>query len=301
MNTLNTLWMGDIEPWMDELFITKAFLKNGFKPKEVKLIIDKRINKFYNFCLVTFNSLEEANLALFRLNGKKISKTNMYFKLNIIKSTEEKSKNVYVGNLSPKVNDIELYNFFKSKYSSVYYASVINEKGISKGYGFVHFSKEKEYINCLKEMNGTVFHNKIIKVKPKTYTDKEMKKTINLINNLFSIHNYYKNLMYQTTRIEEEIYIENDETTFSSQEKEQEQEQEKGSPLSNFNLKPNKFSDNIELLESNDHITLYKKIKESVNKMVDSYKSCQKYEGIPPIILYYSSNYKRYIESNEDS
>ncbi len=29
----------------------------------------------------------------------------------------------------------------------------------------IHFSKEKEYINCLKGMDGTIFHNQIIRVK----------------------------------------------------------------------------------------------------------------------------------------
>lgn len=51
MNTGGTLWMGDIEPWMDESFIIDSFKKCGFKPKNVKLIIDKRFSKFKNFLL----------------------------------------------------------------------------------------------------------------------------------------------------------------------------------------------------------------------------------------------------------
>ena len=167
MNSEGTLWMGDIEPWMDESFIIDSFKDYGFKPKNVKLIIDKRFNKFKNFCFVSFNNLKEANEALFNLNAKKIPKTNMFFKLNLTKNNSDNYKNIYVGNLSPKINDIELYNYFKSKYPSVYYASIITDKGISRGYGFVHFSKEEEYQQCLKEMDGTLFHNKVIRVKEK--------------------------------------------------------------------------------------------------------------------------------------
>ena len=48
MITEGTLWMRDIEPWMDEAFIIEAFKECGFEPKSVKLIIDKRLNKYYN-------------------------------------------------------------------------------------------------------------------------------------------------------------------------------------------------------------------------------------------------------------
>ena len=52
-------------------------------------------------------------------------------------------------------------------YFMLQYASIIRDNGISRGYGFVHFSKEEEYQQCLKEMDGTLFHNKVMKVKEK--------------------------------------------------------------------------------------------------------------------------------------
>ena len=121
MNTEEgTLWMGDLESWICESFIIDSFQKFGFKPKKVKLITDKRKNKNRNFCFVTFNNLEEANEVLFKLNAKKIPKTNMFFKLNLTKNNPKINKNLYVGNLPRKVNDIELFYFFEIKYPSVY-------------------------------------------------------------------------------------------------------------------------------------------------------------------------------------
>ena len=316
MNSQHTLWMGNIDPWMNSIFIKDSFIKSGFRPKSVKLIVDKRTNKFHNFCLVNFNSLEEANNALFNLNGKLVPNSNIYYKLNLIKNNKPNNKNVYVGHLSPTVNDNELYNYFKSRYPSVYYASVINEKGLSKGYGFVHFSKEEEYINCLKEMDGTIFHNQIIRVRERRNTEKQTKRKnkysqvkilynntqIPKYNDIYpqieiyniNINNFIFNQNSNINNKEENYSSENVETAFFSQEreKEKEREQEKISSLSNVNsnnLKKKVFLDNIELLKSNDYNALYKKIKESINQMIVSYKSSQNNEEISPMILYYSS------------
>ena len=54
MANAESLWMGDIEPRKDESFIMKAFLKFGFNPQSIKIIIDKRIAKNQNFGFVTF-------------------------------------------------------------------------------------------------------------------------------------------------------------------------------------------------------------------------------------------------------
>ena len=43
MNSNNTLWMGDIFPWMTETFILDSFNKYEKKPSSIKLIKDKKI------------------------------------------------------------------------------------------------------------------------------------------------------------------------------------------------------------------------------------------------------------------
>ena len=260
MNTKNSLWMGDIEPWMDEIFIQKSFIKCGFMPTSIKIIKGKEITNFRRFCFVYFNTFQETNNALFKLNAKKIPNTNIFFKLNLAKysnhSKEFKNyKNVYVGNLSQNIDDIKLYNFFKSKYPSVYYASIITDSnGISKGYGFVHFSKEVEYKTCLKEMNGKFLDNRIIKVKEKNNEEQKNNK-----------NNYIK----------KKKSLKGDNTSSDEEEK---------------NSLKNTFGKNIELLESDNIDELYKKMKESIDKMLEYYKGNKKINEISRLIIYYSSH-----------
>ena len=80
--------------------------------------------------------------------------------------------NIYVNNLSPEIDNFELYNLFKEKYTSVHHASIIK----NKGYGIINFLDKEECEKCLKEMNGFLFHNKALEVK-------EMKKNNNHENN----------------------------------------------------------------------------------------------------------------------
>ncbi len=273
MNSANTLWMGEIEPWIDELFIKNSFIKYGFKPKSVELIVDKRINRFQNFCLITFETLEEAHKALFKLNGKPIPETKIFFKLNVIKN-EDNNYNVYVGNLPLYYDDNKLYEFFKLKYSSVYHASIINNKGISKGYGFVHFNNEEEYNKCLKEMDGIILNNKKIKVKKKTKNWTQIKK--------FDDYNF--NIMNSLP-----LNINNEESSFLKEEEEKKQDLPPMPSFYSKDLGKQNIMDSIELIKSNNNIKIYQKIEESVNKMIESYKYHKIINKIPPMILYYSS------------
>jgi len=332
MSSESTLWMGDIEPWMNEEIIMKSFTECGIKPMSIKMIKDKRLNLLRNYCFINFDDMIEANKALTQLNGKKLPNANFNFKLNWANQNSEGNMNLYIGNLSQEIDDIELYNLFKSKYPSVHHASIITDKGVSKGYGFVHFSEKEDYDKCLKEMDGCIFHNNALKVKERKKKNEEKKgeeknnnknKNINIKkpgfknnknlnnndsyiykrkninkNNLDLNNNYYYKInnnnnnyyldKYNNSRNinmnhinlneiksfypkkrgnEESFRTENEDSTFSSQEKEQD--------LSSSNSsihKNRKFSDNIELLESNDQLALNKKIQESVDKMFEHCK-----------------------------
>lgn len=164
MSTDNNLWMGDIQPWMSESYILQAFKYYKIHPLSVKLIKDKKTNINKNYCFINFVNIEEANKTLFMLNGKPIVGTQIKFKLNWATYFSSFNKSVYVGNLSSDVDDISLYELFKNKYPSVHHASVITDKGKSKGFGFVLFREEDDYEKCLLEMDGIEFHGNKIRV-----------------------------------------------------------------------------------------------------------------------------------------
>ena len=286
----STLLMRGIEPWMNELFIMNLFIEFGFRP--LSLIIIKNLKNNCRNCLVNFNSFKEANNALLTLNNKVIPKSNIILRLKLAKINnnskfEKNYKNIYVGNLSPNITNQELYNIFKTKYPSVYYATIIKSNGISKGFGFVHFSKEEEYKKSLKEMNGIFIDNRIIRVKEKN-SDEHTKKNLFPKNTFTNNKNNYK---------KQEIFINNEEIDFSEEDEEneekEEEEKENISAHSESNaFNKNAFIGNIELLKSDNIRVLYNKMQESIDKMFEHYKKIQDKNEISKILLYYTSHYK---------
>ena len=184
----STLWMGDIEPWMTQEIIMNSFFEYGIKPSSIKMIKDHKLNISKNFCFINFENMVEANNALINLNGKKIPKTEINFRLNWANKHCERNRNLYVGNLPSDLDDIQLFNIFKEKYPSIHHVSIMTDNGESKGYGFIQFINKNDYEKCLKEMDGYFIKGKPIIVKERKKKNFEEKNWNNL-NNSYKYNN----------------------------------------------------------------------------------------------------------------
>lgn len=137
------LWMGNLEPYMTENFVINAFNKMGEQPQTVRLMRNKYTGEPAGYCFVNFLSDEQAIDCMHKLNGKPIPGTNpvVRFRLNAASSNSNKllgndrEFSVWVGDLSPEVDDYNLYKVFSNKYSSIKAAKIIT--------GNSHYSKCK--------------------------------------------------------------------------------------------------------------------------------------------------------------
>lgn len=149
-------------------FINKI-IKIDIPIKTAKIIHDKKTGHSMGYGFLMFDSKESADKALSELSGKYMPNTNnKLFKLNHASFNDKKNENehsIYVCDLSHSVNSEQLISFFKSKYNSVIGAKIIIDPStkLSKGYGFVTFSDEKEKEKAIIEMNGKILNDKAIK------------------------------------------------------------------------------------------------------------------------------------------
>ncbi|KAM7100132.1 tRNA selenocysteine 1-associated protein 1 isoform 1-T1 [Molossus nigricans] len=158
-----SLWMGDLEPYMDENFISRAFATMGETVMSVKIIRNRLTGIPAGYCFVEFADLATAEKCLHKINGKPLPGATpaKRFKLNYATYGKQPDNSpeysLFVGDLTPDVDDGMLYEFFVKVYPSCRGGKVVlDQTGVSKGYGFVKFTDELEQKRALTECQGAV-------------------------------------------------------------------------------------------------------------------------------------------------
>ncbi|CAG8529692.1 16904_t:CDS:2 [Funneliformis mosseae] len=176
-----TLWMGELEPWMDESYIRQIWYQLG-ENVNVKFIRDKFTGANAGYCFVDFVSNAAAVKALNTVNGTPIPGTNRLFKLNWASGgglTDRKDDrgpefSIFVGDLGPEVNEWMLVSVFQQRYTTCKSAKIMTDPmtGMSRGYGFVRFGEESEQQRALVEMQGAFCGNRQMRISTATPKNK---------------------------------------------------------------------------------------------------------------------------------
>ncbi|KAM9718426.1 tRNA selenocysteine 1-associated protein 1-like isoform 2-T2 [Menidia menidia] len=169
-NRQNSLWMGDLDPYMDENFVKQAFSAMGESPFGVKIITHRITGGSAGYCFVELADEASVDRCVQKLNGKLVPGSNppRKFKLNYAtygKRPEAGPEfSVFVGDLASEVDDFQLHQVFK-KYTSCKGAKVVTDQyGYSRGYGFVKFGEESEQKKAIEECQGTVLGGKPLRL-----------------------------------------------------------------------------------------------------------------------------------------
>ncbi|XP_037271284.2 tRNA selenocysteine 1-associated protein 1 [Rhipicephalus microplus] len=157
-----TLWIGDIEPYMDDAFLKQAFAVMGETCLSTKIITNKLTGLPLGYGFLEFIDEHTAQRILLKCDGKPIPRSNpsKKFKLNHACHSKDAAQQLiehsaFIGNLTPEVDDLGLYSAFHSRFPSVKAAKVVlDESGKSRGYGFVRFGDQEEHQQALEVMNG---------------------------------------------------------------------------------------------------------------------------------------------------
>ncbi|CRG91532.1 putative RNA-binding protein C23E6,01c [Talaromyces islandicus] len=176
-----TLWMGELEPWIDENFIRNLWFQMG-EQVNVKMIRDKFSGSNAGYCFVDFPSPTAAAKAL-SLNGTPMPNTTRAFKLNWAtgggladrgRDDRGPEYSIFVGDLGPEVNEYVLVSLFQSRFPSCKSAKIMTDpiSGMSRGYGFVRFSDENDQQRALSEMQGVYCGNRPMRISTATPKNK---------------------------------------------------------------------------------------------------------------------------------
>uniref|UniRef100_UPI00358E3741 tRNA selenocysteine 1-associated protein 1-like isoform X2 n=1 Tax=Myxine glutinosa TaxID=7769 RepID=UPI00358E3741 len=198
-----SLWIGDLDPLMDESFLAQAFASVGESIIGVKVIRNRLNGSPAGYGFVEFPDQLSAEHCLQNLNGKQVPGAchGKMFRLNYATHSKQLEKpgntwnqkpmmmttttrpafsmsqiprrqefSLYIGDLTQDVDDYQLYEFFAQRYTSCQAGKVVLDNlGNSRGFGFVRFGEEQEQKVALEEMQGAMgLGGKPIRINPAT-------------------------------------------------------------------------------------------------------------------------------------
>ncbi|OAY24716.1 polyadenylate-binding protein RBP45B isoform X2 [Manihot esculenta] len=158
---IRTLWIGDLQYWMDENYLHSCFAHTG-EVVSVKVIRNKQTGQVEGYGFIEFTSHGAAERILQTYNGTPMPNGEQNFRLNWAsfsggdKRDDTPDFTIFVGDLAADVTDYQLQETFRVRYPSVKGAKVVIDRltGRTKGYGFVRFGDESEQVRAMTEMNG---------------------------------------------------------------------------------------------------------------------------------------------------
>lgn len=134
MEQSRTLWMGNIENWMDENYINQILNSLNLKPIKIRILQNDNPK---SCCFIEFESPEIADFVLENYNGLKL-KNDLILNLrrvnpkkkdnnNLIKEQNDNNKKytIYVGNIPKDINNEQLKTYFKYEFPSVVSSKII--------------------------------------------------------------------------------------------------------------------------------------------------------------------------------
>ncbi|CAI0407175.1 unnamed protein product [Linum tenue] len=126
---VRTLWIGDLQYWMDENYLSSCFAHTG-EVASVKVIRNKMTNQAEGYGFLELNSHAAAERILQTFNGTPMPNGEQNFRLNWAsygageKRDDGPEYTIFVGDLAADVTDYLLQETFKVRYPSVKGAKV---------------------------------------------------------------------------------------------------------------------------------------------------------------------------------
>ncbi|OVA10553.1 RNA recognition motif domain [Macleaya cordata] len=173
---IRTLWIGDLQYWMEESYLHSCFAHTG-EVVSVKVIRNKQTTQSEGYGFIEFMTRAAAERVLQTHNGTLMPNVEQNFRLNWAsfgvgerRPDDSADFTIFVGDLASDVTDYMLQETFRSHYPSIKGAKVVTDRttGRSKGYGFVRFGDESEQIRAMNEMNGMFCSTRPMRIGPAT-------------------------------------------------------------------------------------------------------------------------------------
>ncbi|KAK5579765.1 hypothetical protein RB653_009451 [Dictyostelium firmibasis] len=163
---LTSLYVGDLAVDVNEIILNELFSKVGRNAiASIHVCRDSNTMRSLGYAYVNFFNNHDAERALDTLNYSMVHGKPCRIMWSYRDPTKRKTNvgNIFVKNLEKGVDNAMLYDTFSS-FGNILSCKVEFEKGVSKGYGYVHFETSDSAEKAIEKVNGNLILGKPINV-----------------------------------------------------------------------------------------------------------------------------------------